>query len=88
MPGRCASQVDWLRGFAGPPKGRAWQALRYAGLLAPGEASVERALRMKCLLLAAACLKQRSLRCAPAQMERHVAGTAGVRSLSAWRREA
>jgi len=79
-PRRCAAlQVDWLRGFAGPPEGRAWQALRYVGLLAPGAASVERALRMKCLLLTAACLKRRSLWCAPAQMVRGVAGAAGAR---------
>lgn len=59
-------QVGWLRNLIGPPRGSVRQYLHYGGMLDPLDASIELALRLKCLLLVSVCLKQRSLRHATA----------------------
>ena len=56
------AQVGWLRSLMGPPEGSVRHYLEYAGILDPVGSTTELALRHKCLLLVAVCLKQRSLR--------------------------
>lgn len=79
-------QVGWLRGFLGPPGDAARQALRYAGVLDPTAAGTEWALRSRCLLLIAVCLKRRSMRRAPSLLERaRASGDQNTRKALSWK---